>query len=307
VLIVGAIAWGIAAWSHPAVAMANSTVDSVLFNLINQDRANAGLAPLRWSSTLGGIAESAPYGGCGFTVDGRAQDMLLRDYFSHTILNCGSQTVFNMMTADGVPLSHAGENISWVSGVTSAAAVAQYLNTSFMNSSEHRANILSTAYTEVGVGTAQTAPGAVWRAGCSTCSNVTIGIEDFAAGNNATVAPPSSHHNPAPAPQPRPASVHQAAAAPAAPAPPPAPPAAAPAADPTLTASLLRVHELDELRAVDTSAATPVYPTPGRPGPQPWVTVGLVLVVACGLVAWRLLVRAATWPRPDSLLRRGSG
>ena len=124
VLLAAALASLAMAWASPAAAEANSTVDGDLFNLINQDRANAGVAPLRWSSTLGGIAESAPYGGCGYTISGRAQDLLQRNYFSHTILNCGSQTVFNMMQANGIAPNPAGENISFGRGLAQRAHIS---------------------------------------------------------------------------------------------------------------------------------------------------------------------------------------
>ena len=198
VLLAAALASLAMAWASPAAAEANSTVDGDLFNLINQDRANAGVAPLRWSSTLGGIAESAPYGGCGYTISGRAQDLLQRNYFSHTILNCGSQTVFNMMQANGIAPNPAGENISFVSGIAGAGAIAQYLNTSFMNSPGHRANILNPAFTQVGVGTAYGA----WSAACGGCSAVTIGVEDFAGGGaHASQPPPRRTSPPPPAPR----------------------------------------------------------------------------------------------------------
>jgi len=283
-------------WSHPATVDANSTVDGALFNLLNQDRAAAGLAPLQWSSALGGIAEAASYGGCGFTVFGRAQDMLQRNYFSHTILNCGSQTVFNMMRANGISLSSAGENISFVSGLTSAGAIAQYLNTSFMNSLEHRGNILNAAYTQVGVGTAY---GSTWSGACSGCHTVTIGVEDFAAGRTASSPPPPRHASPPaanPGP-PRPAPVAAPAAAPATPPPPPV--------------VVLSPSRLIHTHQPSTGAVAPSrsFPAPralsrGQP-PQPWLPIG-ALAGAGGLAWWRLSTRSNAWQRAAPMIRRGS-
>jgi uncharacterized protein YkwD len=86
--------------------------------LINQDRARAGLAPLTWSSCLYNVAVS------------NAQRMAAQGFISHTNgpsadLSCG--------------LGHqAGENVGdWSAGINDAQ-----LNTMFMNSPEHRANIL---------------------------------------------------------------------------------------------------------------------------------------------------------------------
>ena len=157
---------------------ADTTFDQALFTLINQDRAQAGLAPLRWNSTLGNLGESGSYGGCGFTVAGRAQDMIQRNYFSHTI--CGSQNVFNVMQAYGVAYRSAGENIGWESGLTDPQQAASYLNQMYMNSSEHRANILNPNFTDVGVGSWMTAPGQAWTGGGGSMQNVFMSTEEFA-------------------------------------------------------------------------------------------------------------------------------
>jgi uncharacterized protein YkwD len=86
--------------------------------LINQDRAANGLGPLNWSSCLYNVAVS------------NANRMAGQGFISHSNgpnvdLTCG--------------LGHqAGENVGWWSkGVNDAQ-----LNTMFMNSPEHRANIL---------------------------------------------------------------------------------------------------------------------------------------------------------------------
>jgi uncharacterized protein YkwD len=171
-----ALAWTAA----PHAVHADATFDQVLFTLINQDRASAGLPALRWNSQLSSIGESAPYGGCGFTVQGRAEDMIQRNYFSHTI--CGSQNVFNVMSADGVGYSSAGENIGWESGYTDPTQAATYLNTEFMNSTEHRDNILNPGYTDVGVGSWATLAGQQWSGcGCGqSFGNVFMASEEFA-------------------------------------------------------------------------------------------------------------------------------
>jgi uncharacterized protein YkwD len=86
--------------------------------LINSDRASAGLGPLTWSSCLYSVAVS------------NANRMAAQGYISHTNgpnvdLTCG--------------LGHqAGENVGWWSGGINDSQ----LNTMFMNSADHRANIM---------------------------------------------------------------------------------------------------------------------------------------------------------------------
>ena len=90
--------------------------------LINQDRVRNGLRPLTWSSCLATIAYS------------NAVRMAKQGYISHT----------NGPTRDlGCHLGyHAGENVGWhAPGISDTWA-----NTAFMNSPEHRANILSSYY-----------------------------------------------------------------------------------------------------------------------------------------------------------------
>jgi uncharacterized protein YkwD len=194
---VAALVGATAGLSGSHTVHADATFDQVLYSLINQDRANAGLPPLRWNPTLGTIGEQGTYGGCGFAISGRSEDMIQRNYFSHTI--CGTQNVFNVMQAYGVGYQSAGENIGWESGYTDPTQAAEYLNTAFMNSTEHRANILNPNYTDVGTGSWATAPGQVWTGGGGSFSNVFMASEEFAqlptstgTVNWGTPAPPPS-------------------------------------------------------------------------------------------------------------------
>jgi uncharacterized protein YkwD len=86
--------------------------------LVNRDRAGAGLRPLTWSSCLASIALA------------NARRMAGQGYISHT----------NGPTLDlGCRLGvRAGENVGWWSGGVNDAQ----LNTMFMNSPDHRANIM---------------------------------------------------------------------------------------------------------------------------------------------------------------------
>jgi uncharacterized protein YkwD len=94
-------------------------VNSAQQALINQDRARYGLAPLTWSSCLYGVARGqAAYlasPGVAFQHYGGVQ----QDLSCHL----GPQV---------------GENIGWWSGGINDSQ----LNTMFMNSPEHKANIL---------------------------------------------------------------------------------------------------------------------------------------------------------------------
>jgi uncharacterized protein YkwD len=109
----------------------------VQFSLVNQDRAASGVAALAWSGSLARVAQY------------RAQDMLNRNYFSHTDPATGQLAFVQLLHLWGIPYSTAGENIAWSTNPSMAA-----INTMLMNSPEHRANILKAAYHRVGLGVA---------------------------------------------------------------------------------------------------------------------------------------------------------
>jgi len=109
----------------------------VQFSLVNQDRAANGVAPLAYSASLARVAQY------------RAQDMLNRNYFSHYDPATGQLAFVGLLRLWGIPYTTAGENIAWSTNPSMAA-----INAMFMNSPEHRANILKAAYHRVGLGVA---------------------------------------------------------------------------------------------------------------------------------------------------------
>jgi uncharacterized protein YkwD len=107
------------------------------FSLVNQDRAASGVAPLAYSASLARVAQY------------RAQDMLNRNYFSHYDPSTGQLAFVGLLRLWGIPYTTAGENIAWSTNPSMAG-----INTMFMNSPDHRANILKAAYHRVGLGVA---------------------------------------------------------------------------------------------------------------------------------------------------------
>ena len=174
------------------VASANGSLDSQLFSLTNQDRTSNGVRSLTFSGTLQNIGEGAPYNCRGIQVDGRSVDMIRRNYFAHPILGCG-EYVFSMMQAFGIHYQSAGENIGWEFG---SGSPASYINSAFMGSSDHRSNILDGSYTEMGVGSDESAPGVFWT-GVGSEQNVWMFSEEFAQAGSSS---PPPHRSPAPKP-----------------------------------------------------------------------------------------------------------
>jgi len=101
--------------------------------LLNTDRRANGLSDLKVSSALTVVARS------------HAQDMVARNFFSHT--NPDGKTLSDRLKQAGISFSAAGENIAENISV-------QATETSLMNSSGHRSNILNSNYTTVGIGVA---------------------------------------------------------------------------------------------------------------------------------------------------------
>lgn len=115
----------------------NTDADSLSFEaqvvaLVNEERAANGLAPLTLSEDLSNAARA------------KSQDMHDNNYFSHTSPTYGSP--FDMLKSFGISYNAAGENIAM--GYATPDAVME----GWMNSSGHRANILNSAYTQIGVG-----------------------------------------------------------------------------------------------------------------------------------------------------------
>jgi len=128
-LPVTAFAWGPNAFS--------SSSEQQLFQLTNQARAAAGRKALHWDSRLASFARA------------RAKDMIVRNYFSHQIPPDG-HTVFDVMSNAGYCYNLAGENIGWNNYPDDQAT--SEIQTMFMNSPDHRANILGPAWDVVGIG-----------------------------------------------------------------------------------------------------------------------------------------------------------
>ena len=119
--------------------------------------------------------------------------MVERDYFSHQILDCGSANVFTVMQSNGIDYRSAGENVGWSGGITDPVQAAIYQNTLYMNSSPHRANILDSAYTQVGVGSWDTAPGQTWSGGggAPVADVVVSAVEFIQSGSSVTAEVPA--------------------------------------------------------------------------------------------------------------------
>ncbi len=111
-------------------------------NLVNAERASQGLSSLATDAQLTKLAQL------------KAEDMAENEYFSHTSPTYG--TAFDMMKTYGVFYAAAGENIAM--GQKTAEAVME----GWMNSAGHRANILNSAYTSIGVGYAKSSEGVTY-------------------------------------------------------------------------------------------------------------------------------------------------
>ena len=79
----------------------------------------------------------------------KANDMVARDYWSHNTPD--GQTPWSFITNTGYQYQTAGENLAY--GFDTASDTV----TGWMNSPEHRANVLNTGYQEVGFGVANSA------------------------------------------------------------------------------------------------------------------------------------------------------
>lgn len=116
----------------PQVSQTVRSYEQEVVRLVNVQRSQNGLKPLAENWELSRVARY------------KSEDMARSRYFSHESPTYGSP--YQMMRAFGISYRSAGENIAY--GQRTPAAVVS----AWMNSSGHRANILSSSYTQIGVG-----------------------------------------------------------------------------------------------------------------------------------------------------------
>jgi uncharacterized YkwD family protein len=114
-------------------------LETEVIRLVNVERAKVGRSALTENSELSRIARI------------KSNDFIKNNYFSHTSPTYGSP--FDMLKSFGITFTAAAENIAKGQG-----SAADAMN-SWMNSSGHRANILSSTYNQIGVGVARDSKG----------------------------------------------------------------------------------------------------------------------------------------------------
>ena len=115
----------------------NKTYTQQVVDLVNAERAKAGLAPLTIDAN---VAKAANV---------RANE--IQTSFEHVRPNGSSFST--ALREQGVSFQGAGENIAW------GQRTPEEVMTAWMNSAGHRANILNASFTHIGVGNVQNSAG----------------------------------------------------------------------------------------------------------------------------------------------------
>jgi uncharacterized protein YkwD len=128
-------------------SVAKRTVVRATLCTLNAERDRYGLPPLKLNRRLSAAARR------------HARDMVRRHYFAHDSLGGGTfvDRIRHTGYLKGVNSWSLGENLAWGSHTRAAPRAITEM---WMNSAGHRANILSLAFREVGIGLALGAPGA---------------------------------------------------------------------------------------------------------------------------------------------------
>lgn len=167
--------------SPASISEATAISSETIVSLANTARAENGLGELTPNSLLSRAAQN------------KANDMLARQYFAHNTPD--GLTPWTFIKAVGYSYSTAGENLAI------DFTQAENVQTAWMNSPGHRANILNGSFQEIGIGIAK---------GSYDNHETTIVVQMFGTPLNAPVTiqeKPTPVAPPAPAPAPAPVAV----------------------------------------------------------------------------------------------------
>ena len=121
-----------AATANTAQAPSTSNYERRVAELVNVERQKNGLAPLAFDSSISNVARI------------KSKDMSDNNYFAHQSPTYGSAA--DMLTQNGIRYSAWGENIA------AGQRTPEEVVNAWMNSPGHRANILGSQFTKIGVG-----------------------------------------------------------------------------------------------------------------------------------------------------------
>ncbi len=116
---------------------ADAVAERQMFELVNDERAGAGLPALAWDPRLVPVARQ------------HSEEMFRLKYFAHESPVTGSP--FDRLKSAGIEYSRAGENLAYAQSVTVA-------HRGLMDSPGHRENILRPEFTRIGIGVISAGP-----------------------------------------------------------------------------------------------------------------------------------------------------
>ncbi|HEV3113002.1 MAG TPA: CAP domain-containing protein [Candidatus Binataceae bacterium] len=124
-----------------------SAEETLILELVNRERAKAGVAPLKLFGRLAVVAR------------GHSYDMALRHYFSH--LSPDGIAPEQRIRGSGIEYAEMGENI-YEEDFPDRERMPERAIAAWMGSPSHRKNMLSPLFDETGVGIARAADGTTY-------------------------------------------------------------------------------------------------------------------------------------------------
>ena len=118
--------------NNKAGSSSNLTYEQKVVELVNVERQKAGLPALKMDSAISNLARA------------KSKDMAVNNYFAHQSPTYGSAG--DMLRQYGISWHAWGENIA------AGQSTPEIVVNAWMNSSGHRANILSSNFSKIGVG-----------------------------------------------------------------------------------------------------------------------------------------------------------
>lgn len=118
--------------NNNAGSSSNLTYEQKVVELVNVERQKAGLPALKMDASLSNVARA------------KSKDMAVNNYFAHQSPTYGSAG--DMLRQYGISWHAWGENIA------AGQSTPEIVVNAWMNSSGHRANILSSNFSKIGVG-----------------------------------------------------------------------------------------------------------------------------------------------------------